>query len=115
MRQRWGASRRFRHNIVNMLYGLEGAINSEDTEEIRRYYEQLLEKCALANNDNVLALRRVTQPALNGPSAAGAGQGAGMSLPLQLDVEEGLGPCRHINAVDLCKSWRAGGQRIGSG
>ena len=98
-----GSQQRFRHNIVNMLYGLEGAINSEDTEEIRRYYEQLLEKCALANNDNVLALRRVTQPALNGLLLRVLDKARGMSLPLQLDVEEGLGPCRHINAVDLCQ------------
>ena len=61
-----GNQRRFRHNILNMLYGFEGTILSDDTGEIRRYYEQLIEKCALVNNDNVLALRRVTQPALKG-------------------------------------------------
>lgn len=97
------SQRHFRHNIMNMLYGLEGAIHSENTEEIRRYYEQLLEKCALANNDNVLALRRVTQPALNGLLLRVLDRARKMSLPIQLRAEEGLELCRHISAVDLCQ------------
>ena len=98
-----GNQRRFRHNILNMLYGFEGTILSDDTGEIRRYYEQLIEKCALVNNDNVLALRRVTQPALNGLLLRVLDHARERSIPLQLHVEEGLNPCRRINAVDLCQ------------
>ena len=98
-----GNQRRFRHNILNMLYGFEGTILSDDTGEIRRYYEQLIEKCALVNNDNVLALRRVTQPALNGLLLRVLDHARERSIPLQLHAEEGLNPCRRINAVDLCQ------------
>ena len=98
-----GNQRRFRHNILNMLYGFEGTILSDDTGEIRRYYEQLIEKCALVNNDNVLALRRVTQPALNGLLLRVLDRARERSIPLQLHVEEGLNPCRRINAIDLCQ------------
>ena len=98
-----GSQRHFRHNIINMLYGFEGVMHSDDSREISRYYEQLIEKCALVNNDNVLALQRVTQPALNGLLLRVLDQARERSLPMQLHVDEGLNPCKHLNAVDLCQ------------
>ena len=86
-----GSQQRFRHNIVNMLYGLEGAINSEghgrDTPLLRtapgemRAGEQ--RQCAgIAPRDATGA---------KWPSAAGAGQGAGDEPALQLTWRKGWG------------------------
>ena len=57
--------RSFRHNTVNMLYGFEGAILSGDTGTIKSYYREMTEKCALVNNENIVALERIPNPAVS--------------------------------------------------
>ena len=52
-------TRVFRHNIANLLYGLQGTLLTGDFEQVRRYYDHMVETCSIINNENVMALRRI--------------------------------------------------------
>lgn len=58
-------TRMFRHNVANMLYGLQGTILTRDFDSIWSYYQKIAEKCAVINNENIIALRRVPSMAVN--------------------------------------------------
>ena len=58
------STREFRHNIANMIYGLEGIILTRDMEKIERYYAEMSHRCALINNENAVALNRLTDASL---------------------------------------------------
>ena len=58
------STREFRHNIANMLYGLEGVILTGEVDEIQKYYSEMAKRCMLINNDNAVALNRVADASL---------------------------------------------------
>ena len=58
------STREFRHNIANMIYGLEGVILTHDMERIEQYYAEMTHRCALINNENAVALNRLTDASL---------------------------------------------------
>lgn len=58
-------TRTFRHNIANMLYGLQGVILSGNYNSIWEYYNKTAEKCAVINNENIIALRRIPSMAVH--------------------------------------------------
>lgn len=58
------STREFRHNMANMIYGLEGIILTHDMEKIERYYADMSRRCALINNENAVALNRLTDASL---------------------------------------------------
>lgn len=49
----------FRHNISNLLYGMQGTLLSGDVSAIEAYYHQMVAECQLINNENVVALKRL--------------------------------------------------------
>lgn len=55
----------FRHNISNMLYGMEGTLLSGDVSAIEEYYHQMVAKCQLINNENVVALKQIPSLAVS--------------------------------------------------
>lgn len=55
----------FRHNISNMLYGMEGTLLSGDVSSIEAYYHQMIAECQLINNENVVAMKRVPNLAVS--------------------------------------------------
>ena len=57
-------TRTFRHNIANMLYGMQGTLLSGEVGAIRAYYDQMVEECQLINNENVIALKHIPSPAV---------------------------------------------------
>ena len=52
-------TRVFRHNIANMLYGFQGALMSGDRTTYESYYADLIDRCAVINNENVANLQRI--------------------------------------------------------
>ena len=58
------STREFRHNLANMIYGMEGVLITGDMDQIRRYYDEMEKRCALINNENMLAINRITNPAI---------------------------------------------------
>lgn len=57
-------TRQFRHNILNMIYGFEGALLNDQPEASRAYYQHLVSKCALINHENIAALHQLDHPLL---------------------------------------------------
>lgn len=95
--------RHFRHNMVNTLYGLEGILLSGDTEKLAAYYEEMRKSCALVNNDNIAALARITDPALNALLLHHMDAARRLSLPFNLYVGEQL-PANHaLSDAELCQ------------
>ena len=57
-------ARQFRHNILNMIYGFEGALLSQDPEATNVYYRHLAIKCAMINHENISVLHQLDHPQL---------------------------------------------------
>lgn len=93
----------FRHNTVNMLYGFEGAILSGDTGTIKSYYREMTEKCALVNNENIVALERIANPAVSALLLRAVERARQESLPIQLYVQNGLRIGKGLSDSDLCE------------
>lgn len=93
----------FRHNTVNMLYGFEGAILSGDAGTIRSYYWEMTEKCALVNNENIVALERIANPAVSALLLRAVERARQENLPIQLYVQNGLRIGRGLSDSDLCE------------
>ena len=92
-----------RPNTVNMLYGFEGAILSGDTGTIRQYYREMTEKCALVNNENIVALERIANPAVSALLLRSVEHARQESLPMNLYVQGGLRFSRTMPDSDLCE------------
>lgn len=95
--------RYFRHNMVNMLYGLEGVLISGDRERVTAYYNEMREKCALVNNENIAALERITNPSVSAVLLRAVDRAREMSLPVNLYVQEGVVFPHILSDTDLCQ------------
>lgn len=93
----------FRHNMINMLYGLEGAMLTGNTDDIRTYYREMERRCALVNNENIIALERVTIPTLNALLLRAIDLAREREIPFSLYVQEGLRPARGLSSGELCQ------------
>lgn len=56
--------RSYRHNLTNMLYGLEGQLLSGNIAEIRAYHSELITKYQLINNENLVSVQRIPVPSV---------------------------------------------------
>ena len=95
--------RYFRHNMVNMLYGLEGVVIGGDRKKLTDYYQQMREKCMLVNNENIAALERVTNPSVGAVLLRGVDKARQMNLPMNLYVQEKVLFGRTLSDADLCQ------------
>ncbi len=93
----------FRHNMVNMLYGLEGVLIGGDREQVSEYYRQMQEKCALVNNENIAALERVTSPSVASVLLHGVDRARQLTLPINLYVQEKVFFDGFMRDADLCQ------------
>ena len=93
----------FRHNMVNMLYGLEGVLISGDRDKVTAYYNEMREKCALVNNENILALERITNPSVSAILLHGVDKARQLNLPINLYVQEQVQFGRTLSDADLCQ------------
>ena len=58
--------RTFRHNVANMLYGFEGYILNGNTDELQGYYKDIVHRCSLINNENIVMLQNIPSKAVVG-------------------------------------------------
>lgn len=95
--------RYFRHNMINMLYGLEGVILKGDTRELQAYYQDMAHRCALVNNENILALERVNDPAVSAVLLRAVDRAREKEIPFSLYVQQGIGVARGLRSSDTCQ------------
>jgi sensor histidine kinase YesM len=93
----------FRHNVINMLYGLEGAMLSDDGEKTAAYFNEIKEKCALVNNENISALEKITNPSLSALMLHAIDKARMVQLPINLYVQDGLVFPYVLGDADLCQ------------
>lgn len=94
--------RSFRHNTINMLYGFEGAILNGDSDNLRSYYREMTEKCALVNNENIVALERVGNASVSALLLHTVERAREASLPINLYIQKGLRFGHALSDSDLC-------------
>lgn len=58
--------RTFKHNVANMLYGFEGYILSGETNQMQDYYKEIVQRCSLINNENIVMLQNIPSKAVVG-------------------------------------------------
>ena len=95
--------RYFRHNMVNMLYGLEGVLISGDREKVTEYYNEMRERCALVNNENITALERVSNPSVSAVLLRGVDRARQLNLPINLYVQPEVRMSRVLSDSELCQ------------
>ena len=93
----------FRHNMVNMLYGLEGVLISGDREKVTAYYSEMREKCALVNNENIAALERITDPSVSAVLLRGVDKARQLNLPINLYVQPEVRIGHTLSDGELCQ------------
>lgn len=93
----------FRHNMINMIYGLEGVMLNGSTEELRAYYHDMEKKCALVNNENIIALERLSHPAISAVLLRATDAAREKELPISLYVQEGIRFARGLSAGEICQ------------
>ncbi len=84
------STREFRHNIANMIYGLEGVILTQDIGQIEQYYTAMTRRCALINNENAVALNRLTDASLTALLLHKLDAAQEKGIPVFLNVESGF-------------------------
>lgn len=91
--------RSFRHNMVNILYGFEGVILSGNRERIAQYYQEMTQRCALVNNENIVALERVANSSVNSVLIHALDRARENQLPCNLYVQKDIRvDCRMANS-----------------
>lgn len=95
-------TRVFRHNIANLLYGFQGMLLSGDKDAIQDYYDHMVETCAIINNENVLALRRIPNMPLRTLLVNKLQLAGELRIPFYLFVDEGL-RYRGIQDIKMCE------------
>lgn len=83
-------TRVFRHNIANLLYGFQGILLSDDKQAVQEYYGNLVDTCALVNNENVVSLQRIPSLAVSSlllNKIQGANE---KKIPFYLYTDDGL-------------------------
>ena len=93
----------FRHNMINMLYGLEGVIIGGDRETVTEYYNEMRERCALVNNENIIALERVSNPSVSAVLLRGVDKARQLNLPINLYVQPEVRISRVLSDSELCQ------------
>lgn len=83
-------TRVFRHNIANMLYGLQGMLLRGDMDELNAYYRNMIESCQIINNDNVVALKRIPSMAISSLLLNKVQEANAERIPFYVTVEENV-------------------------
>lgn len=83
-------TRIFRHNISNMLYGMQGTLLSGDVSAIEAYYRRMVEQCQMINNENVVALKRLPSMAVSSLLLNKVQQANASRIPFYITVDEAI-------------------------
>lgn len=94
--------RMFRHNIGNMICGMDGAAMQQDPKVIADYYRQMVEKCTLVNPENIAVLHNLPVGPLHMLILHKLSRATEAGVPMYLYIEPQL-DLRMIPTSDLCE------------
>ena len=96
------SNREYRHNMANMLYGLEGIIMTRDVEHIERFYTDMARRCAELNNENVVALDRLQDQALVTLLLRKLDEASNMHVPFRISADISFA-MNELSSTELCE------------
>lgn len=92
----------FRHNISNMLFGFGGLLLSGRTNEIQAYYDEMVQRCRLIHNENIVMLQNLTSPALTGLILHQIDTANQQEIPIDIYIQKGVHRCG-LSDAQLCQ------------
>lgn len=93
--------RAYRHNLMNMLYGLDGQMLSGYMNQLRAYYDELVHKTRLINNENIVSLQQIHSDAVRSLLLRQMEKAQDQQLPFLLFAEN-LTKWMKIDESDCC-------------
>lgn len=97
------STREYRHNMANLLYGLEGVILTRDIAKIENYYNDVAHRCARINNENAIAINRLKNPALAALLLRKADDALRKNVPFYLSVNNAFS-FEALSGAALCET-----------
>lgn len=92
----------FRHNIANMLFGFGGLLLSGRTDEIQAYYDEMVQRCRLIHNENIVMLQNLTSPALTSLILHQIDAANQEEIPIDVYIQKGIHR-RGLSDAQLCQ------------
>lgn len=92
----------FRHNIANMLFGFGGLLLSGRTDEIQAYYDEMVQRCRLIHNENIVMLQNLTSPALTSLILHQIDAANQEAIPMDVYIQKGVHR-RGLSDAQLCQ------------
>lgn len=93
--------RSFRHNLMNMLYGMEGQILTGNMHTLHVYYDEMVRKTQLINNENIVSVQNLQSASVRGLFLAQMERAQAEHLPFYIAARPLHGWCRMSDA-DCC-------------
>ncbi|MGY0372815.1 PAS domain S-box protein [Clostridium sp. JNZ J1-5] len=96
--------RRFRHNSLNILYGLGGYIESNDIEGVRSYFKEIEEQVELLKDSNIFFIEKVKNPAVRALLNVKLTRARELNINFRIQIDDNIKIKNNfITEVDLCE------------
>lgn len=96
--------KRFRHNTLNILYGLNGFIETRNWDGLKNYFSEIQEQVKILRDNNPFSIEKVKNLAIRGLLTAKlvAAQKSNISMYMEVDKDVILEEC-FMKDTDLCE------------
>jgi two-component system sensor histidine kinase AgrC len=96
--------KKFRHDYVNIIYSINGFIENEDLKNLKMYFndEIIKDSSILYNNNNMLQLQNLKNPAIKGLVSSKIVQAENLGLHLTVEIENEIKEIP-VRTLDMCR------------
>jgi PAS domain S-box-containing protein len=96
--------RRFRHNTLNILYGLNGFIETKNWDGLKNYFSEIQEQVKVIKDNNPFSIEKIKNLAVRGLLTAKlvAAQKSNVAMHIEVDSDIKLDG-RFMKDIDLCE------------
>ncbi|MBV7274551.1 GHKL domain-containing protein [Clostridium sp. PL3] len=96
--------RRFRHNVLNVLYGLNGYIDNKDWKGLTKYFSQIEDQFEILKDNTVFSIEKIKNPATKGLLMSKLQVARALEINMEIKVEcDVILDSRYIKNTDLCE------------
>lgn len=96
--------RRFRHDYVNVISSINGYVENEDVDGLKKYFnnEIIKESKILYNNNNMLQLQNILNPAVKGLISSKIVQAENLGINLTVEIASNIDEIP-AKTMDVCR------------
>jgi PAS domain S-box-containing protein len=96
--------RRFRHDVLNILYGLNGYIESKDWTGLKKYFDEIQDQVEVLKDNNLFSIEKIKILALRGLLTAKLMAAKIKNISMQITAESDIIiEDKDIREIDLCE------------